>query len=187
MGIALGCAGTRYPKPTYPATAAPMSPELAGDPDLRGIQRQYERLAHAFEAMNVDSILAIRSADFNATVNGERQDAAQMREVLNQFFVLNKPPIKTWLTMRSAEKAGPDTVRVQIFQQASRYQDLAGNLRHVEHDVTQRETWHREAGVWKLLAVDSIRDRHRWVDGKPIDPSKPFDPKAAPYLPPQTP
>lgn len=186
--IALGCAGTHYPRPVYPSSPASISPDVPADPDLRAVRDQYARLSRAFETMQVDSILAIRSSEFSATPPGApRQDAAQMREVLNQFFVTNKPPIKTWLTIRSAERLGADTIRVVIFQQASRYQDLAGKRRYVEHDVTQNETWRREEGVWKLYYVDSVRDRHRWVDGKPIDPNKPFDPKAPPYVPPATP
>lgn len=182
--IVLGCAGTHYPRPSYPSSAASIGRDVPSDPDLMAIRDQYARLCRAFETMQVDSILAIRSPEFSATPPGApRQDTAQMREVLNQFFVTNKPPIKTWMTVRSAERLGQDTIRVVVFQQASRYQDLAGKRRFVEHDVTQNETWRREKGVWKLYYVDDVRDRHRWVDGKPIDPSKPFDPKAPPYVP----
>lgn len=181
-GVVLGCAGTHYPHPAYPSTAASISSDVPADSDLRAIRDQYARLTRAFESMQVDSILAIRSPEFSATPPGApKQDAAQMRQVLDQFFITNKPPIKTWMTIRSAERLGADTIRVVVLQQASRYQDLAGKRRHVEHDVTQNETWRREGGVWKLYYVDSVRDRHRWVDGKPIDPSKPFDPKAPPY------
>jgi len=186
--VALGCGATHYPRPVYPSSAASISPGVPADADLRAIEHQYARLARAFGAMQVDSILAVRSPEFSATPPGApRQDAAQMREVLNQFFAVNKPPIHTWLTIRSAERLGADTIRVVIFQQASRYQDLAGKRRLVEHDVTQDETWRREEGVWKLYYVGSVREKHRWVDGKPIDPSKPFDPKAPPYIPPATP
>ena len=74
-----------------------------------------------------------------------------------------------------------DMAVVDVFQKGSRYQMLNGRKRKVEHDVTQRDTWRRVEGVWLLASVDDIRDRHRWVDGVAVDPSKPFDPAAKPY------
>jgi hypothetical protein len=83
------------------------------------------------------------------------------------------------------ERRGPNEIVLDVFQQGSRYQVLANQLRRVEHDISQRETWRRENDVWKLRSVDTIRNPPRWVDGKPIDPSKPYDPSAPPYKPPE--
>lgn len=172
--------------PKYPPGKTALARELAKNPDVRQIQKQYEILARAFEAQDVAAIAGVRAADFYVDgPDGRRQGAAQMLEVLRHFFVLNKPPIRVWFTLRSVERKGPDELAVDVFQQASRYQFLADQLRKVEHDVSQRETWRRENGVWKLQSVDSIRNQHRWVDGKQIDPSKPYDPAAPPYQPPQ--
>jgi len=161
-----------------------VAPGLEGDADVGEIRKQYERMARAFAARAVDSIATIRTADFHAVLpSGDRYDAAQMLDVLQHFFVQNKPPIRVWFTLRNASRTDSGEIAIQVFQQGSRYQDLAGRKRKVEHDVTQRETWRRENGVWKFHSVDSIGNPHRWVDGKPIDPSKPFDPAAPPYQP----
>ena len=48
----------------------------------------------------------------------------------------------------------------------------------------QRETWIRERDEWFLWRVDHIRPGEWRVDGKRIDPSKPYDPSAPEYRPP---
>jgi len=148
------------------------------------IRAQYDTLAIGFETQNVPLIMSRRSPEFTALLpDGRRQSTEEMTEALRQFFTLNHPPIKARYTIRALRLEAPDTAVVTCFQQADRYQDLAGKRRRVKHDVTQQETWVRLPVGWRLAAVDSIRDRHRWVDGKPIDPSKPFDPAAPPFTP----
>ncbi|HYM80950.1 MAG TPA: nuclear transport factor 2 family protein [Candidatus Limnocylindria bacterium] len=184
--LVIGCAGARLPAPTYPPAPTAVATGLAHYADVQKIRSRYEHMASAFAARDVEAIAALRTADFQVDFpNGDRHDAAQMLEVLRHFFVQNRPPIQLWYTLRSAERTGPDTIVVEVFQQGSRYQELAGKLRKVEHDITQRETWRREDGVWRFRAVAAIRNPHRWVDGKPIDPSKPFDPAAPPFRPPK--
>lgn len=157
---------------------------LEEDPDVRAIRELYGRMARGFAAQDVASIAAIRAADFHAILpSGDTLHAAQMLDVLQHFFVQNKPPIRVWYTLQSVSRVDSGGIAIETLQQGSRYQDLAGRRRKVEHDVRQRETWRREGGEWKFYAVDSIRNPHRWVDGKPIDPTKPYDPAAPPYLP----
>jgi hypothetical protein len=185
LALPLGCAGTRVAPPvSYPSTVASIAPELAVDPDLREIRGQYEALAVAFAAQDEEAIMRLHSKDYQAIFpGGERLDAAQMRKSLSRVFIGRKPPLGFWFTMLSAERAGPDTVRVQVFKQASSNVELARKLRKVEQDGTERETWCREGQIWRVLASDSMRDSHCWVDGKPVHPSKLFDPHAPPYVP----
>ena len=153
---------------------------------LEEIRAQYDTLEAGFATRNIPLILSRRSADFGARLpDGQRQTPEQMAEMLKGFFVLNQPPIRTHNAIRALRMEAPDTAVATIFQQATRYQILAGKRRLVRHDVTQQETWVRTPLGWRLAYVDSVRDRHRWVDGKPIDPNKPFDPKARPYKPPK--
>ena len=185
LALPLACAGPRVAPPvSYRSAVASIAPGLAVDPDLREISRQYEALAVAFAAQDEDAIARLYSQDYHAIYpNGIRYDATQMREGRRHFFVRKKPPFRFWFTMLSAERAGPDTVRVQVFEQASTYEELARKLRKVEQDLTERETWYREGQIWKLLTQDSMRVFHCWVDGKPVHPSKRFDPHAPPYVP----
>ena len=185
LALPLACAGPRVAPPvSYPSAVASIAPGLAVDPDLRDISRQYEALAVAFAAQDEEAIMRLHSKDYQAIFpGGGRYDAAQMRKSLSRAFVRRKPPLGFWFTMLSAEPAGPDTVRVQVFKQASSNVELARKLRKVELDETGRDTWCREGQIWRVLASDSMRDFHCWVDGKPVHPSKPFDPHAPPYVP----
>jgi hypothetical protein len=71
----------------------------------------------------------------------------------------------------------------EVFQEATRYRELAGKRRRVDTNVSQRETWSKTAEGWKLKSVDNVRDQKRFVDGKRVDPTKPYDPDAPPYDP----
>jgi hypothetical protein len=150
------------------------------------IRAQYDTLEIGFATQNIPLIMSRRTADFGAQLpDGQRQTTEQMTEQLKGFFTLNHPPIRTHNTIRALRMEAPDTAVATVFQQGDRYQDLAGKRRRVKHDVTQQETWVRTPLGWRLAHVDSIRDRHRWVDGKPIDPNKPYDPTAPPFAPPK--
>jgi len=95
LASAAACAGTRPPAPSYPRTEAVVAPALEGDADVAEIRKQYERMARAFAAQDVEAIAAIRTADFYAVLpNGDSLNASQMLDVLQHFFVQNKPPIK---------------------------------------------------------------------------------------------
>jgi hypothetical protein len=71
----------------------------------------------------------------------------------------------------------------EVLQEATRYRELEGRRRRVETSVVQRETWAKTAAGWKLKSVDNVRDQKRFVDGKRVDPSKPYDLEALPYEP----
>jgi hypothetical protein len=185
------------PAPTSAAAAsapdaatggAPAAAAADGPADRAAIRTEleaaYDQLEAAFARRDVDAILALRSPDFEADGPAGRDDAARMKEVLNHFFVLNQPPIQSRNTIVELTLDDPagSQVTVDVLQQASRYQELAGKRRRVVHDVRQRETWVRTADGWRLRRVADIRDRHRWVDGKQIDPSQPYDPEAPEFV-----
>ena len=73
----------------------------------------------------------------------------------------------------------------QVLQEVTRYRELEGQRRKVDTSVKQRETWSKTAEGWKLKCVDSVRDQMRFVDGKRVDPTKPYDPNAPSYDPDQ--
>lgn len=162
---------------------APPTPERRA---LREIEANYRAMERGFATGDTLAILSYRTPEFSAELpNGERQGPEEMARMLGGFFRLNHPPITARTTIRDADFVSPDTVRLTVFQKASRYQDLAGRRRRVDHDVTQRETWVRTPAGWRIHFVDQVRDPHRWVDGKPIEPGKPYDPNAPLYKPPK--
>lgn len=90
-----------------------------------------------------------------------------MAEYTRRWFATNKPPITTELKIVSAEVRSGDEVVVRVLQKASRYQERDGKLRHVRHEVVQRETWVRPPAGWRIRKVDEIdlANRKRWIDG----------------------
>jgi len=142
-------------------TTAPHSAE-------REIRAQYDRLERAFTARDIPAILSVRHPDLEVFgANGQHDDYAHMAEYTRQWFITNKPPIETSITMQSVEVISPDEIAVHVLQRASRYQVREGKLRRVEHEVTQRETWVRTPQGWKMRKVDQIdlANRKRWIDG----------------------
>ena len=71
----------------------------------------------------------------------------------------------------------------EVLQEATRYRELEGRRRRVDTSILQRETWAKTTDGWKLKSVDNVRDQKRLVDGKRVDPSKPYGPDAPPYDP----
>lgn len=166
----------------YQETSLAFAPLSAAEKEvLVEIRRQYDKLSRGFTARDTAAIMRLRhelSAEYG---DGQRDDAVGMARLLRNFFVQNASPIQVRYTILSLDSLSADRATVTTFQQGSRFQTLAGRRRRVEHEVTQRETWVRTTEGWRLHFVDRIRNRHRWVDGKPIDPDKPFDPTAPPF------
>jgi ketosteroid isomerase-like protein len=158
----------------------------AGDPARvqREIEAQYAKLADAFQREDLAGILSFRTPDMYAVgPDGRRMDYAQMADYARGWLELNKQPIRVKSTIREVVMNGPDEAAVTVYQQGSRRQDLAGAERTMEHSVTQRETWVRTPNGWRIQRVDSVTGQRKWVDGKEIDPKKPFDPAAPPFTP----
>jgi hypothetical protein len=59
----------------------------------------------------------------------------------------------------------------------------AGRLRRVETEAIQTETWLNTAEGWKLHHIGDVKPGVWRVDGKRIDPTKPYDPDAPAYEP----
>lgn len=146
------------------------------------LEARYDQMAKAIAARDSTAVFALRTPDFCIHYpGGERDSASRAKQVLASFFAQNLPPIQIEYKIQDVTLASPDVAVVDVFQKGSRYQLLAGKARLVEHNVKQRETWRRVKGTWFLASVDDIRERHRWVDGVAVDPSKPFDPAAKPF------
>jgi hypothetical protein len=135
----------------------------------RGIRSGYDNLERAFEAQDTPGILAMRAPNFEAFgPQGQHDDYAAMAEYTRRWFTNNKPPIEVHFTIQSIDVRSPDEAAVKVLQRASRYQEIEGHRRKVEHEVTQRETWIRTPAGWRLRMVDQIdlEHRKRWIDGE---------------------
>jgi len=156
------------------------------DVDVRKeLEAQYKRLADAHEQRDLKAILALKTADFHTiTPEGRVSDSKTMEQYSKQFLESNQPPIIAKFTIQKLTVSENKLIAVaEVFQEVSRFRDLEGKRRKVETSVFQRETWARTAEGWKLKMVDNVRDQKRFVDGKRVDPSKPYNPNDPPYNP----
>jgi hypothetical protein len=154
----------------------------AGPDPTEAIRAQYDRLETAFAARDIATVLATRSPQMEVFgPQGQYDDAKRMEEYTRRWFETNKPPIEVKFTILSTRVRSEEEATVTVLQEATRFQDLAGKRRRNQHSVTQDETWIRTAEGWRIRKVENIRDVKRWIDGKRVDPSKPYDPDAPPF------
>jgi ketosteroid isomerase-like protein len=160
----------------------------AAAPDRAVVERElrgeYDALATAFERQDIDAVLAFRADDFHTIgPDGRHLNAEEMERYTRDWFERNRPPIRTRFTLRDI-RVDADRATVTVFQEASRRQLLAGRERLVEHSVIQDETWQKSPAGWRIVAVENVHDQRRWVDGKRVDPTQPYDPDAPPFVDP---
>ena len=149
------------------------------------LEAQYQRLAEAHDRRDLKAIVALKTADFHAIFpDGKVGDCKTMEQYSKQFLENNQPPYDIRISIQSLTLSENKLIAVaEVLQEATRYRELEGQRRKVDTSVKQRETWSKTAHGWKLKCVDSVRDQKRFVDGKRVDPSKPYDPAAPPFSP----
>ncbi len=156
------------------------------DVDVRKeLDAQYKKLAEAHDRKDLKAIAALKTSDFHAIfVDGRVGDVKTMEQYTKQFLETNQPPFNIRFTIQKLTVSENKLIAVaEVFQGAARYRDFEGKRRKVETSVIQRETWTRTSEGWKLKLVDNVRNQKRFVDGKRVDPTKPYNPDDAPYNP----
>ena len=146
---------------------------------------QYEKLVDAHNKKDLKAIASLKTSDFHSiSPDGRVNDVKTMEQYTKQFIENNQPPFNIRNTIQKLNVSENKLVAVaEIFQEISRTRELAGKVRKVETNVMQRETWVKTSDGWKLKSVDNVRDQKRFVDGKRVDPTKPYDSNAPPYNP----
>ena len=156
------------------------------DADVRReLEAQYKKLAEAHDKKDLKAIVALKTRDFHAIFpDGRVGDSKLMEQYSKEFLERNQPPFGSKFTIRKLTVSYNKLIAVaEIFQEASRYQALAGKRRKVETSVIQREIWAKTPDGWKLKSVDNVHDQTKVVDGKRVDPTKPYNPDDPPYDP----
>lgn len=154
------------------------------DADIRKeLEAQYKKLTEAHDKKDLKAILALKTADFHTFFpDGRIGDSKLMEEYSKGFLERNQPPFNIKFTIQKLTVSYNKLIAVaEVFQEMTRYQDLAGKRHKVETSVVQREIWAKTLDGWKLKSVDNVRDQKKFVDGKPVDPSKPYNPDDPPY------
>jgi hypothetical protein len=149
------------------------------------LDARYTELARAHDRRDLAAIVAMKTSDFHAIFpDGNVGDARVMEQYSRNFLEANQPPYDIRVRILRLSVSPNRLIAVaEVLQEASRFRDLAGKRRKVETSVVQRETWSKVGGEWKLKSVDNVRDQKRFIDGKRVDPTRPYDPDAPPFNP----
>jgi hypothetical protein len=153
-------------------------------PVRRALEQQYKKIRQAQLAKKPEGVLDLRTPDFEVHMpSGEVWDF----EASKQYMLRGFEQVQTNLEMRfilgEIDVSG-NSAAVQIEQHWSRMQFKKGQLRRVDTSAMQRETWTRTPNGWCLRLIDNIRPGAWYIDGKRVDPLKPYDPDAPPFTPP---
>ena len=149
------------------------------------LNNRYEALAKAMDERDLDKILSFKTADFHSIgPDGRVLDHVMMKEYSRQFITNNIPPYNIKNTILNLRLSDNKILAVvDVFQEAIRKRELLGKIRDVKTTVLQTETWIFSDEQWKLKLVDNVHDQKRFVDGKRVDPTKPYNPDDPPYNP----
>lgn len=154
-------------------------------PVRRALESQYAKLAEANKRKDLGALLALRAPDFSAQfADGRIANSDEMAAYSKALIEKIQPPISVSNTIETLTVNGNVAAAV-VHQRFSRMQLIAGQLRKVKTEARQRETWVYLQGEWKLKFADDVHPGAWYVDGKRIDPSKPYDPNAPPFDPAQ--
>lgn len=153
-------------------------------PVRKALEVRYAEIREAYRVKDPEAVLRMRTEDFHAIMpSGERWDAAASAQYTHAGFAQVDTTLSLTFDIGTIEVQG-DTAAAEIDQHWVRQQQKAGARRHVDTRAHQRETWILRDGAWRLWRVDHVQPGPWIVDGKRIDPSKPYDPKAPAWKPP---
>lgn len=153
-------------------------------PVRKALEARYASISEAYLRKDPDVVLRMRTADFHAIMpSGQAWDAATSAQYTRAGFAQVETTLVLTFGIGVIDVQG-DTAAAQIDQHWVRRQRKAGALRHVDTHAHQRETWVRRDGEWLLWRVDQVEPGPWTVDGKQIDPNKPYDPNAPAHQPP---
>lgn len=149
------------------------------------LNSRYQALSKAHDEQDLKKILSFKTSDFHACgPDGKILDHIEMKEYSRQFITNNIPPYNIKNTILNLRLSYNKLVAVvDVLQESTRKRELLGKIRDVKTTVLQTETWIYIDQQWKLKLVDNIHDQKRFVDGKRVDPTKPFDPGAPEFNP----
>jgi hypothetical protein len=152
-------------------------------PVRRALEEQYAKIAEATRNKNLVALLALRTSDFSVHMpSGETWSFDQSAEYAKRGFEQVQSIVSLSFEIATIDLNGNEAAAI-IHQHWSRMQIMKGKLRRVETSAVQRETWINTPEGWRLKLIDDIHPGAWYVDGKRVDPTKPYDPEAPPYQP----
>jgi precorrin-4 methylase len=152
-------------------------------PVRHALEAQYAKIAAAQKNEDIEALRATRTSGFTVAMpNGQTWDLETSLNYSKAGFEQVEKTEKLLNTIVQLDVHG-DTAVAMVHQQWSRMQMKAGKLRHVATESVQTETWINTAAGWKLEHIGDIKPGVWIIDGKRVDPGKPYDPDAPPFEP----
>jgi ketosteroid isomerase-like protein len=166
-----------------PLTVAAKNVKDKSKPVRRALEATYATLESAIERNDADAILAFRAPNFRAIdAQGNEATTEAMAERTRLMVAAIRPPIDAGFELGVIDLRDDGAVAT-VRQSFARMQLMSGKLRSIVTSVTQDETWIETPDGWKLSHVENLRDLAWYVDGQRVEPGRPYDPDAPPYVP----
>ena len=165
-----------------------LAPEMAAkecplEQVRKELEAQYARLADANRRKDLAGILALRAPDCGSSNPEAGRFSCQQMADYSRRLIEEVVEVKRLSNAILDLELDGNQARATVLQQFARTQRKAGQVRNIETMAVQRETWVRTREGWKLKLVDNIHGRRWYVDGKRVDPKKPYNPDDPPYNP----
>ena len=152
-------------------------------PVRRALEQMYAKIADAQINEDIEALRATRTPDFTVDLpNGQRWDLDTSLNYSRAGFQQVESNISISNTIESLDVHDDVAVAV-VHQRWSRMQMKAGKVRRVDTEAIQTETWVNTKDGWRLKHIGDVKPGAWYIDGKRIDPSKPYDPDAPEYRP----
>lgn len=152
-------------------------------PVRRALEEQYVKIAEAQRNEDIEALRLIRTPDFTAVLpNGQTWNLETYLNYARAGFAQVESNVSISNTIDTIDLHGDEAVAV-VHQHWVRMQMKAGKMRRVDTSTIQTEAWMNTKDGWKLKRVSDVKPQAWYVDGKRIDPSKPYDPDAPEYKP----
>lgn len=157
--------------------------ELRLETVRRQLSEQYMRMETANKNKDVAALVALHSSDCSANGPGGTHSNCVDMDNYTKQLIAEIGTVASLTNAILALRVEGDNAVATVAQHFVRTQAKLGKLRNIDTSAIQDETWVRTPGGWKLRFVANVHGRRWYVDGKRVDPHKPFDPDAPPYNP----
>ena len=152
-------------------------------PVRRALEAMYAKIADAQISEDIEALRATRTPDFTVDLpNGQKWDLETSLNYSRAGFQQVESNLSMSNTIESLDVHNDVAVAV-VHQRWSRMQMKAGKVRRVDTEAIQTETWVNTSDGWKLKHIGDVKPGAWYVDGKRIDPTKPYDPNAPEFKP----
>ena len=165
VAVILLAAGCHMAACSSIATAPPAS-HLSAAEARRLLEAAYAEQRSAMLSKNVEAVLRLRTADFQAILPDGRVVTAEQQAAGTRDLLAN---VVEWVALRNdlgEIRINGDELAVEVTQHTIRRQMRDGVMRRIANWVMQTETWVRTPEGLRVRRVDNIRNQCVLIDGK---------------------